>query len=507
MAKQTRSSVFAFKKESTEGSYIAPSSATDFTVLRQGFSFESAVQTVTSDELVNDIGATESLVTRESPTGKIPKYFKHSGVEGQAPDYGLFLESALGLVTVNATQYNTASGSTAGTASTAGTVVVGSGNGANFYKGQAILLKDGANGYAIRNIAGISGDTLTLAFNLGSAPASGVALGKAITYLPSVTGQPTFTAHLYQSASGSALHQAIAGCRTTNLSAEFTANQLATLSCDFEGISAYMNPVTITGANSDIDFVVGASTYLASLGSKTYKSTIDLAREVATKMSAAAGSTVNCSYSNVTGKFTISVASGTFTLEWNTGANTATSAAAALGFSTAADSSGSQSYTSATAQSYDAPYTPSLDSQGPSVVRANEFTFGDFSRNDNKSASKVSLTIATPKTDVEDLTALTGVSESVVKERVVTLTATLVFKQHELAAFDALLNNGTVAVAFNHGPKSNGNWVAGQCVNVYLPQAKVTKNTVSDNNGIVIVELECKAFVSSSTKDCYINYV
>lgn len=511
MAKQTRSAVFAIKVESTEGTYVDPGAATDFTVLREGFSFQGSVETIQSDELVNDIGASESLVTRESPAASIPKYMKHSGTEGQAPDYSLLIKSAFGSQTTNATEYDTVASSTAGTSAVAAVLNVDTGEGAQFAKGQAVLIKDGTNGYSIRNVSSISSDALSLNFNLASAPASGVNLGKAIQFSPAATGHPTFTAHLYQAGSSSAYHQAMAGCRTVGMQMEFAANQLATINFDIEGIKYFLNPISITSATKYIDFNTdgGGSDYTATLTVKTYKTPMDLAREIATKMTAAAGQTISCSYSSSTGKFTITKASGSgsFQILWNTGTNTANTAATKIGFSAAADSTGATTYTSATAQDYSPSYTPSFDSQSPSVVRYNELCIGDFSRKDNRQASKVSVQVSTPKTDVEDLTAETGVSESVVLQREVTLSATLVFQEHEVSDLDNLLQNTTTSVMFNHGPKTGGNWDAGKCVNIYMPNAKVQSNVISDLDGLVVVEFEAKGFVSSSAKDVHINFV
>ena len=86
---------------------IQPSAGSEFTVLREGFSFESGVESLDSDELVNDIGASKSFIAKETPSGSVPKYFKHSGVEGQAPDYALMIKSAMGSQTDNATEYDT----------------------------------------------------------------------------------------------------------------------------------------------------------------------------------------------------------------------------------------------------------------------------------------------------------------------------------------------------------------------------------------------------------------
>ena len=74
MAFASRSSVFAFVKEVVEGVPVEPS-AGDFTVVREGASLTGAVNTVTSDELRNSIGASKAFATNQAPTGSIPKYF------------------------------------------------------------------------------------------------------------------------------------------------------------------------------------------------------------------------------------------------------------------------------------------------------------------------------------------------------------------------------------------------------------------------------------------------
>lgn len=507
-AKKTRSSVFGLKAETTAGTYIALGATTDFTTLREGFTFQSGVNTVDSDELVNDIGASEGFVTSESPSGSVPKYFKHSGVEGQAPDYSLLIKSAMGSQTTNATQYNTVAGSTAGTSAARAVLNVDTGEGANFAEGQAVLIKDGTNGYSIRNVDSISSDALSLNFNLASAPGTGVDLGKAVQFAPAISGHPTFTAHCYQASSSSALHQAIVGCRTTNMSIEFPANELATCAFDFEGIGFYYNPIVVTsGSNDDIDFNIGAAELTATLTAKAYKSPKDVAREVAIKMTAAAGTAIDCTYDSTTGKFTITKASGTLQLLWNTGTNTATGAHSTLGYSAAADDTGALTYTSDTAQTYSPAYTPAYDSSNANVVRYNELLIGGFARKDNRSATNVSFTVSTPVTSIPDLTAETGIGENLINARTATFSATLIFQEHELDAFDALVNNSTTSVMFNHGPKSGGNWTAGSCVNIYMPNAKVTSHVVSDSDGFLVVEIECKGFVNTDKKDVHINFI
>lgn len=105
--------------------------------------------------------------------------------------------------------------------------------------------------------------------------------------------------------------------------------------------------ITISsGVNDDIDFVDSGGTKSATLAAGDYTPT-DLATEVASKMTTASSDTISCSFAHGgNDTFTISSDGGTFQLLWNSGANSGTNAAAALGFSAAADDTGATSYES-----------------------------------------------------------------------------------------------------------------------------------------------------------------
>jgi hypothetical protein len=247
---------------------------------------------------------------------------------------------------VASTEYLAAAASSAGTLTTRANIKVAAGEEAFFQKGQALLIKDAVNNYAVRNVwNGITSTNLPLAFNLGVAPAAGVGLGKAVLYKPD-DSQPTYTAHMYQASSAaSAIHQAIAGCRTTAMNIEFVANELAAVSFELGGIQYFVNPIVITGASKYIDFTDDVGTVTAILETKAYSTPIDLANEIASKMTAASlasgADTITCTWDNSTGKFTIA-SSGvtTFSLLWQSGTNTANSAKTKLGFSNTNDTGG-----------------------------------------------------------------------------------------------------------------------------------------------------------------------
>lgn len=494
----TRSSILAAKEETTEGTLEAIASGSDFIQLREGFTLQNENEVIDTDSLTNDIGKSKSIVVGENPSASIPLYNKHSDVEGQEPEFGILIESCMGDKTVISTERDTVAGSTVSVLN------VDTGEGASsFEEGQAVLVKDGTNGYSIRNVNSISTDALTLGFNLSNAPASGVNLGKPILYKPAATGHPTFSLYRFQSETSSAFKDAIAGCRTTALAMEFPARDLATISPEIEGLNFYWDYLVVDATNDDFDITDDGGNVTGSITQKAYKTPIALADEIATKLSAASVDVITCVYSSSTGKFTIESDGATFELN----CSTANSVFAAIGFG-AIDLTGATGYTAATAFSYDAPYTPSFDASDPIKVVDSELLLGDVDEITCRSASNVSINIGTPKTDVLSICAENGKSETLILEREVILTATLILQPYEAEIFDRSINNTTTPLMFNTGVKDNtGNWTAGKCINVFFQAASLTGTTVADQDGYSVINLEAKGFVTSGEKDVYINYI
>jgi len=306
MAILTRTSVLGIKKETTEGSLVNPAAATDYTTLREGFSFQGGVESLTTDELTGQRETSAPILGKETPTASIPKYLKPSGVEGSDPDYGLMIEACLGTATIHATEYDLVAGSTAGTSAARASLNVDAGEGVNFEKGQALLIKDLVNGYKIRNVQDISTDALKLNFNLPAAPADLVNLGKAVHYEPSIANPPTFSAHLYQGQTSSAFHNAIAGCRTVSMNFALPAAGLGEITFEVEGTKFFFNPIEITSTTKYLDFTDSTGTVAAILSEKIYKTPVDFAAEVASKMTAVSSDVISCSFDSTNGKFTIS---------------------------------------------------------------------------------------------------------------------------------------------------------------------------------------------------------
>lgn len=513
MAFATRSSVFAYVKEDVEGVLKDPAAA-NFTAMREGANLVGAVETTTSDEIRNSIGASKSFVTKEAPVGSAPKYLKTSGQEGVAPDYAILIESCIGSLTVNSTEYSTTAGSTAGDSTTRAQLALTDTEGANFAVGQAVLVKDGSNGYAVRNIVSKdeSGDPdfLDMSFNFETAPGSGIGLGKAVYFEPKDTAQPTYSAHWFQSSStDSAVHIAEAGCRTTSMTLEYPANDLASAQFEIAGIKFFQNPITISATNKYIDFTDSTGTVVAIIDEGVYQTPIDLANEIATKLTAAsapsAADTITCTFGNTTGLFTIESDGTVLSLLWNTGVNNANSIATTIGFDNAADDTGALTYTSDNAQTYEPSVTPVYDDSEPLVVRDNMLLLGSFDDYECFGGQSLTITVNTPKTDVNNWCAKSGVDESLILSRETTVTGTLKFRKHDVERIYKLLNNETVQLSFTTGLKSAGNWVPGTITTVFLPEVSLTTENVADNDGYIVEEFEGTAIVGNDLQDIYIN--
>lgn len=109
--------------------------------------------------------------------------------------------------------------------------------------------------------------------------------------------------------------------------------------------NSFYSSMIVSSANNKLDFEDDDGVVAATVASGTYKTPQALAAAVQAAMRAVqTGETASVVYSTVTGKFTISCTGTVFELLWNTGANAANDIGTLLGYSTAADDTGSTSY-------------------------------------------------------------------------------------------------------------------------------------------------------------------
>lgn len=497
MAGLSRASVIAFKKESVSGEYEGPTAGTDFPPLRPGDEISYEPEQLTSDELVNDIGATKSATGKEVTNGKFPAYLRHSGVEGQAPQLSPLWESIFGSVYVASTEYDTIAGSSVLKAK------VNTGEGVNFRVGQALLLKIGS-GYQIRNISSISGDDLFFNFQVPAAPGVGVNLGKAIHYAPVAQGHPSVSVTKYQ-ANGLAI-EAVAGAAVKELSIKADANGYGEVDFSYEGVKYFFNPIIIDATNKYLDVTDDGGTFAVSVTEKVYKTPVELAEALQAALEAASAETYTVTFSSVTGKFTIASGSSVLSLLWNTGANAANTIGTALGFDVSANDTSAVSYTSDDEQDYSAPYTPTADSGDKIIIKNAELFIGSTTDNVCICAQSVAIKVSKTVEDEDCICEESGIASKIATAREATMDVTATLKKHDVALLNALLSNSDVSAMLNCGPKSGGNWVPGKCFNFYMQTATVSKYTTSGEN-FVQANISLKGFVSSTTKDAFANFI
>ena len=500
MGLNSKSSVAAFMLESTEGTPVVPGAATDFIALQDGYTIDPAFAKLENKELRSSIGKAKPILGIEQPKASFDHYLRHSGVEGQAPNFGKILKALFGSQVVASNDRPTVS------SSTVALLKVNTGIGADFQRGQPVLVKDGVNGYSIRAVHSVSGDDVTLGFNLLHAPAASVSLGKSVLYAPVNTGHPTLTLWQYR-ANGGAVEM-IAGLRAVDGSFDFNAGEFINGKYSFEGVGYSFNPITVT-TYVKLDFLDNATTRAATIAAGTYKTPSDLASALATAMnSLGSANTFTCSYSDTTGKFTFTSNGSTLSLLWNTGTNTAISIGRSIGANMAADQTAALTYEMATALSFAAPYTPTFDSSDPIVAKDNEVLLGDSTFTAMFKASKATVKIANARSEIKDVTAVSGVSGSVVKERTITVQLSALLTQYDQDKFARMKNGTDTRFQYTFGTKSGGNWVPGKCGCVYLPSATITSFKVGDANGLVSIDIELEAYVDSSGNgEIYMGFV
>jgi hypothetical protein len=503
----TRNSRLAITEESTQGTPVKPTAATQYIALQDGFSFDPAREELENAELTGSIGQAATVLGAENPAASISHYLRHSGVEGQEPNFGLLLKSLFGAKAVAGTQFDTVAASTAGTSGARASINVDVGEGASFQRGQALLIKDPVNGYAIRPVHDISADALKLGFNLAVAPGAGVNLGKAVLYKPATSGHPTLSGWLYRGNGGAV--ELIAGMRVLEGSVEVSAGQMINAAFSMEGIGYYFNPIIISSANNKIDFKEsgGGSELTATIPSGTYKDPHELAAAIKTAMDDAGAETYTVTYGDSTGKFTIATGGVFLSILWNTGTNTANTIAVTIGFSAGANSTGTTTYTSANAYTLASTHTPSLDTEKPLVAVSNEIMLGDYSDYASFASESLKAAITNEKVDQKDFTAPSGKSGSVIVKRGGSVDIVATLQPYESKRFSRFRQGLTTSLLWNFGRKVGGNWSPGQCGCLYVPEGTITAFRISDSDGLCTLEMSLRPFVQDGLGEIYLNFV
>jgi hypothetical protein len=498
----SRASVLGLKVETTEGTPVAPGATTDFIALQGDFSMEPGNQSLENEEIRNSIGVAQPILGAEEPTAALSHYLRHSGVEGQAPNYKALLKALWGTETVAGAEYDCEASSTVAIVKTATAST-------NFARGQGILVKDATNGYSIRVAHSLTSTDLIPSFNLPGAPAENTTLGKCAFYSPASTGHQTLTLWHYLGNAGAV--QFMSGSRVTEMSVAFNAGELINASYSLEGVAYYFNGMEITSSTRYIDWTDDDGTWAAAITARWYKDPHEVASALETAMNAASTETITVTYSDTTGKFTITASGTVLTLKWNTGANTANTIGTKIGFSVAADDSGTAAgtgYTSDNALSFAASYTPAYDTAPPLAAKNNEVLFGDQTSYVSLEASEVTWTTSLGRRPIESVAAESGIAGSIISSRETVITVRALLNQYDAQKYRRFRAGTTTRFQYNFGTKTGGNWDAGKCGYLYAPDCTISSFRVVDDDGLVTLEMELRPFVDSTGNgEVYLGFV
>lgn len=481
-----RNTVLGFGVESVEGTPVAPTGATQFLAIQDDLSFAPSFNTLENAEKKSSIGQAKKIIGSEAPTVGFSHYMRASGVEGQAPNFRQLLKSFFGNEVVASTEYDTTSGSTVAFLRMPG------GEGANFQRGQPLLIKDGVNGYRIRFVHSKDTDDLNLSFNLPNAPASGVNTGKAAFYTPASTGHQTLTMWNYLGNDGAV--EMVAGCRVVEFNFEANAGELINANFSLEGTGYYLNGIEVTSSTRYIDFEDDDGDHAAALTVRWYKTPHELAAAAQTAMRALQTSELaTVTYSDTTGAFTFSCSGTVFELKWNTGTNAANDAHTKFGFADA-DNTAATTYTGS-ASTFTAPYTPTYDDSDPLAGKHHEVMIGDAADYACFGASVVQANHTNTRKENPSLCAESGISGSIITERSGSIQVTALIEKYQSKNFERFRTGATIRFQYSFGTRTGGNWNAGFCGGAYYPSVTITEFQISDDDGLATLSMTLEPFV------------
>jgi hypothetical protein len=498
----SRNSVLGAVTEVTQNLLRVPQSSGDYVPLQDDFSIEPNYDQIENLEIKASIGRAASIQGGENPTASLSFYLKGSGVEGTEPQWGDIAQSFFGEQTIEGTQRVTAASSTVSVINVTGAAAAG------IEQGYGVLIKDAINGFRVRVCHSVSTNSFTPSFNLPNAPGTGVGLGKPVYWTPASENHPSLSLWWY-GGNGGAI-QAVSGALINDFSFTLTANDSVNATAGFDALAYFFDPIYIDTDETYIDFQDDDGVDAAAIASKWYKDPHQLAEAITTAMNASGTTETHlCEYLDATGKFKFTSTGTLLSLLWNTGANAANSVGPKLGFLVAANDTGAAAatgYTADNAQSYAAPHTPVFDPTQPIIAKNQEVMLGDATDYACFNPSEVSVSLSNGVRKIEDICAESGRSASIINSRECEITVTALLNQYDASQLARFRNGDSIRFQTTMGAKSGGNWVPGTVVYSYAPQSKITAISITNDDGLVSLELTLQPFVSDTgTPEFYIG--
>lgn len=272
-------------KEVTEGTYLAPSSASKYLApTGDGIEIKPSKELLDRSVMTGSIGKVTPRVGMKSVEGGLATEARTSGTPGQEPQYGPLMEAALGDVrTISST-------TTTKTGNTASVLQIEDADIGKFNVGDCVLVKE-AGAYHVSPIlsktSGTGTATITLLVAAGSSFSDNVVIEKVVTYLTANSGHPSLSVSKYIE---DARLEYAAGCRVKTVELNnFSTGQLAEFKFAFEGLN-FDQSLTATPHTPSYDsalppIVLSATVYMNGTAIPVNELTFSLENTIAYKTS------------------------------------------------------------------------------------------------------------------------------------------------------------------------------------------------------------------------------
>ena len=251
----------AIKEEVTEGTFVAPSTGGDFIqLLGDGATMEPAKELLERDLLGGGLSAASPRTGLWSVTGQLNVEMKSNGTEGNAPEYGLLMEAALG----NTRSVVTKTSSDADGGTYSDTVICIATADIGVYSVGDIVHIQRSGGNHISPITAIGANEVTILIpDPAGAFVDGLVISAITTYYPADDSHKSVSVSRYIE---DAVLEKAAGCKINSMAMEgFTTGQMAKWAFGFEGLSTdrivSANAITPTFDSSLPPIILSACVY------------------------------------------------------------------------------------------------------------------------------------------------------------------------------------------------------------------------------------------------------
>lgn len=228
----------ALKEEVTEGTYVAPTAATDYIQPLEDFvGFSPSKELVERNILRSGLGQITPRVGLQRAEAGLAVEFRASGSEGDPTDFHFLLKNGLGSTRNLAARITTK----AAPAHTTTVLQIEDADIANLNVGDGIVVLDSTQHQhvvIVSKTSGVGTATITVAPTMSEVPEASVQIAKFTTYYGASSGSSIPGMSLTAYLGNGGISQRVAGLKVSSMSIDnFTAGQIASFNFSLNGMS------------------------------------------------------------------------------------------------------------------------------------------------------------------------------------------------------------------------------------------------------------------------------